>query len=321
MHRTTIQTEPGRATGRARADVVVATRGLTKRYGRQVVVDDVDLELPRGVVAGLIGPNGAGKTTVMAMLLGLVRPSDGGGEVLGHAITRPAAYLRRVGAVIEAPALYPRLTGVENLRLLAMLSEVSSTQVAAVLDDVGLADAGDQPFGTYSMGMRQRLGIAAALLGDPELLILDEPTNGLDPAGIRQVRALIAGLAHRDRTLLVSSHQLGELEQICDWLVVLDEGRVRYQGPIDDLEASTPAHVRVEPADPSHLDLLATTVEPRGDVEQHGHALLVTVSGDVRAAAAQVHRDVVAAGVDLVELTARRPNLEDRFLTATREES
>lgn len=135
------------------------------------------------------------------------------------------------------------------------------------------------------------------------------------------MRALIAGLAHRDRTLLVSSHQLGELEQICDWLVVLDEGRVRYQGPIDDLEASTPAHVRVEPADPSHLDLLATTVEPRGDVEQHGHALLVTVSGDVRAAAAQVHRDVVAAGVDLVELTARRPNLEDRFLTATREES
>src|SRR4051794_1454046 len=164
----------------------VSVHGLTKRYGHRTVVDGFDLDLPQGVVAGFVGPNGAGKTTTMAMLLGLVRPSAGAGTVLGDSIAAPAAYLPRVGAMIESPAFYPALTGAENLRMFATVGRQDTERVGPLLDVVGLGERGDDRYRTYSLGMKQRLGIAAALLGDPALLILDEPANGLDPQGVHE---------------------------------------------------------------------------------------------------------------------------------------
>src|SRR5262245_22714433 len=167
---------------------VVAVEGLTKRYGAQVAVDGLSLEIPRGVVAGFIGPNGAGKTTTMAMLLGLVRPSAGTGTVLDRPIDRPAAFLRDVGALIEGPAFYPSISGRRNLEVLAITGGHDTAPIPQLLELVGLADRGEDRYRSYSLGMKQRLGIAAALLGDPELLILDEPANGLDPQGVQEMR-------------------------------------------------------------------------------------------------------------------------------------
>src|SRR5262245_23328488 len=166
----------------------LATHGLSKRYGDRLAVDELSIEVPTGVVAGFIGPNGAGKTTTMAILLGLVRPSAGTATVLGASIEEPARYLHRVGALIEAPSLWPGLTGVENLRALAVLGGHDESRIPKVLALAGLEARGSDRFGQYSFGMKQRLGIAAALLGDPALLVLDEPTNGLDPAGINEMR-------------------------------------------------------------------------------------------------------------------------------------
>ena len=220
---------------------VVAVEGLTKRYGSQVAVDGLSLQIPRGVVAGFIGPNGAGKTTTMAMLLGLVRPTSGTGNVLEYPLSQPSAYLDRVGALVEGPAFWPGLTGIENLRVVAELGGHDPGQIPALLDLVRLSGRGRDRFGQYSLGMKLRLGIAAALIGEPELLVLDEPTNGLDPAGINEMRDLIAEISHDDRTVLVSSHLLSEVEQVCDWLIVIDHGAMRYQGPSDGFLAEVRA--------------------------------------------------------------------------------
>ena len=198
------------------------------------MVDAVDIEIPAGVVSGFVGPNGAGKTTTLRMLLGLVRPSDGTGEVLGAGIARPQDYLGQVGALIEAPAFYPTLSGRRNLEVLARLGggrPGRPGRVGELLDQVGLGERGDDLFRSYSLGMKQRLGVAAALLPEPELLVLDEPANGLDPAGIREIRALLRRLADGGMTVFVSSHLLSEIEAVCDHLVVIDGGRIRFQGP------------------------------------------------------------------------------------------
>ena len=207
----------------------LATDGLSKHYGRRLAVDSLNIDVPTGVVAGFIGPNGAGKTTTMAMLLGLVRPSAGTATVLGASVDDPAAYLGRVGALIEAPSFWPGLTGVQNLRALAVLGGHDESRIPEVLALVGLDARGADRFGEYSFGMKQRLGIAAALLGDPALLVLDEPTNGLDPAGINEMRDFIRSIGDGKRTVLVSSHILSELEQVCDWLIVIDRGSLVYQ--------------------------------------------------------------------------------------------
>ena len=191
--------------------------------------------MPAGVVAGFVGPNGAGKTTTMAMLLGLVTPTAGTGTVLGEPLGDPAAYLGGVGALIEGPAFYPALTGAQNLAVLATAAGHDPAQIPELLDRVGLAARADDRVRRYSFGMKQRLGIAAALLGDPRLLILDEPINGLDPAGVHEMRGLIGRLASGGRTVLVSSHVLAELEQVCDWLIVIDGGRLVFQGPAAEL--------------------------------------------------------------------------------------
>jgi len=270
-------------------DLAVSTRDLTKRYGRRTAVDALDLAIPTGAVAGFVGPNGAGKTTTMAMLLGLARPTDGEGSVLGEPLRDPRAFLSRVGALIETPAFYGGLTGAQNLAVVAAAGGRDAGEIGALLELVGLAGRGGDRFRGYSLGMKQRLGIAAALLGDPELLILDEPLNGLDPAGIHEMRQLIGRLADGSRTLLISSHVLAELDQVCDWLVVIDRGGLLYQGPATDFGARA-----------------ATSIVA---VPQH--------AGDLDRLQGLVARIAIDEGIALTDLHARRPTLEERYLAIT----
>jgi ABC-2 type transport system ATP-binding protein len=218
-------------------ETALATRGLTKSYGSRTAVDNVDLTVSRGEVFGLLGPNGAGKTTTIRMLLGLVRPTAGTIELLGHDLATSAPrVLTRVGALVESPALYAYLSGRDNLRVFGdSLGGVPRGRIDALLELVGLADRRRERVRGYSLGMKQRLGLAAALLRDPELLILDEPANGLDPAGIVEVRELLRRLADDGRTVLLSSHVLAEVQQVCRRVAVLDRGRLVRVAAIADL--------------------------------------------------------------------------------------
>jgi ABC-2 type transport system ATP-binding protein len=299
----------------------VTTDGLTKRYGRQLAVDALSLEVPAGVVAGFIGPNGAGKTTTMAMLLGLVRPTAGSGTVLGTGLEDPASYLGRVGALIEAPAFWPGLSGIENLRVLATLGGHDASRVPELLALVGLGARGSDRFAQYSFGMKQRLGIAAALLGDPALLVLDEPTNGLDPAGINEMREFIRSVGDGDRTVLVSSHILSELEQVCDWLIVIDRGSLVYQGPTQGFRGEAGTVVALAPEHPGDLDRLATLVRAAGhEPRPEGAELIVPVAkDDPRAMALTLNKAAIAEDIVLAELHVRRPSLESQYLAIVEE--
>jgi ABC-2 type transport system ATP-binding protein len=295
----------------------LSVTGLTKRYGARNAVDNLSIELPAGVVAGFVGPNGAGKTTTMAMLLGLVRPTAGTGTVLGGSIDRPAEYLPRVGALIESPAFYPSLTGAENLRVFATIGAQDPSRIPQLLDTVGLEGRGDDRYRSYSLGMKQRLGIAAALLGDPDLLILDEPANGLDPQGVREMRSLISRLAETGRTVLVSSHDLSELEQVCDWLVLIETGRSLYQGLTSDLLKGGATGLVVVPQRSADHSCLHDLLVNRGHhVELHDDQLTVSINGaDVDDLAASVNRAAFDAGMVLVELSPNRTTLEDTYLS------
>ena len=301
-------------------DPVIRVEGLTKRYGDRLAVDSLSFDVPRGVVAGFIGPNGAGKTTTLAMLLGLVAPSAGTGEVLGAGLDRPAEYLARVGALIETPSLYPGLTGVENLRVLAALGDHDRDRIPVVLEQVGLDGRGGDRFGTYSLGMKQRLGIAAALLGDPELMVLDEPTNGLDPVGIREIRTLVASLTSEGRTVLVSSHLLSEVEQICDHLVIIEAGAGIYCGPTAGFTGGGVRRVEVVPKRDEDLPALADVLRAAGHrlgPADDGAALLVDLASgdDERGVAAAVNRQAHAHGIVLAGLRPHQDRLEDRYLS------
>ena len=293
----------------------ISLQGLSKRYGDHVAVEGLTIEVPAGVVAGFVGPNGAGKTTTMAMLLGLVTPTAGSGTVLGHPLTDPAAYLHRVGALIEGPAFYPGLSGAQNLAVLAAIAGHDPAQIGELLELVGLGDRGDDRFRNYSMGMKQRLGIAAALLGDPDLLILDEPINGLDPAGVHEIRGLIGRLADGRRTVFVSSHVLTELEQVCDWLIVVDHGALVYQGPASDLGYAGAAIVAV-PEHAADLERLERLLNASGhDSEIAAGEVLIAVNGsEPRRLAADVNRTAGAEGIVLAELGPHKTTLEDRYL-------
>jgi ABC-2 type transport system ATP-binding protein len=306
--------EAGSSTGR----IAVEVQGLTKRFGSRTAVDGLSFALPTGVVAGFIGPNGAGKTTTMGMLLGLVAPTSGAGTVLGRSLGDPAAYLGRVGALVESPAFWPSLTGNENLQLLATLSGHDGGAIPGLLHLVGLADRATDRFGSYSLGMKQRLGVAAALLGDPALLILDEPTNGLDPAGISDMRRLIGSLTRDDRTVLVSSHILSELEQVCDWLIVIDEGTLLYHGPADGYLAQAGTVVVIAAEHDADLDRLARLIRAEGhDAVIDDDQIVVPVeleNGDPRVLAVNLNRIAFDDGIVLSELRIRRPTLESHYL-------
>jgi ABC-2 type transport system ATP-binding protein len=294
----------------------ISLHGLSKRYGDHLAVDGLTIEVPPGVVAGFVGPNGAGKTTTMAMLLGLVAPTAGTGSVLGHPLDDPGSYLRRVGALIEGPAFYPRLTGAQNLAVVATAGGHDRAQIGELLQLVGLGARGDDRFRGYSMGMKQRLGIAAALLGDPDLLILDEPTNGLDPAGVHEMRGLIGRLADGRRTVFVSSHVLAELEQICNWLVMIDHGALVYEGPAADLLERSASAIVAVPEHDADMTRLQRVLDAAGhDAEIDGGEVVIAVNGSQpRELAADVNRAAGAGGIVLAELAPIRTTLEDRYL-------
>ncbi len=219
-------------------EIAIQTFDLTKKYKGFAAVDEVSFIVQAGEVFGFLGPNGAGKTTTIAMLLGLVRSTSGSATVLGHDIHGDlGSALRHVGSIVETPAFYPYMTGFDNLRIFArIIGGSAEAQIPSLLDKVGLRGRGEDKVGTYSLGMRQRLGLASALLGDPKLLMLDEPTNGLDPAGMQEVRGLIRQLSEEQhKTVFLSSHLLHEVEQVCDRVLILDKGRVITQGDVSDL--------------------------------------------------------------------------------------
>jgi ABC-2 type transport system ATP-binding protein len=293
----------------------VVTRALTKRYGGRVAVDGVDIELPAGVVSGFVGPNGAGKTTTIQLLLGLIRPTSGTAHVLGQSIGHPEAYLGRVGALIEAPSFYPTLSGRRNLRVLTRLGHIGSARIDEVLELVELADRADDQVRAYSLGMKQRLGVAAALLPNPELCILDEPTNGLDPAGIREMRSVMRGLADRGITVFVSSHLLSEIEAICDHLVMIDGGRIVFQGPVEGLLEAQRSGLIATPEHPADVDALAGLCAAAGHPARvDGESVRVQAPEDW---AAELNRQAMAAGITLRGLSVVRASLEEAFFAIT----
>jgi ABC-2 type transport system ATP-binding protein len=298
-------------------DNAITLRNLTKRYGARAAVENLTIDVPPGVVAGFVGPNGAGKTTTMAMLLGLVKPSGGGGHVLGEPLDDPESYLGRVGALVEAPAFYPALSAAQNLAVLATAAGHDHSQIPGLLELVGLAARGDDRFSSYSFGMKQRLGIAAALLGDPSLLILDEPINGLDPAGVHEMRGLIERLATGSRTVLVSSHVLAELEQVSDWLIVIDDGRLVFQGPASELLDRSGASLAVAPEHPGELDRLRGLLSAAGHESRAvaDHLEIAVDGNDPRRLAAALNRAASRGGIVLAELRVIGATLEDRYLT------
>ena len=299
-----------------RPATAIRTQGLTKRYGPRAAVDQLTIKVPTGVVAGFVGLNGAGKTTTIRMLLGLITPSDGSAEVLGQPISHPAAYLHRVGAMIEGPAFYPTLSGRKNLEALATLGGHPRARIGQLLELVGLAERAGDRYGSYSLGMKQRLGIAAALLPDPALLVLDEPANGLDPAGIIEVRSLLRDLADDGTTVFVSSHQLAEVEQISDWLVMIDHGRLLYDGPIDQILDRQQAELVVATEQPGDLGTVARLAAEAGhySTPANGHLLRIQAPASY---AATLNRQVMEHDVTLVELHHEQPSLEATFLSMT----
>ena len=291
------------------ADPVVTTDRLTKRYGQRTVVDALSLQVRRGEVFGFLGPNGAGKTTTLRMLLGLVRPTSGSATVLG----RPAGTsVAQVGALVEGPGLYPYLSGRDNLRVLARYAGVGPDRIAAVLDTVDLTDRAGDRFGTYSLGMKQRLGIAAALLKDPVLVVLDEPTNGLDPAGISEVRTLLRRLAGEGRTVVLSSHLLGEVEQICDRVAVVASGRLLVESTVEELRGLGRLVVDAVPLDTAVA--VAGRLLGADRVSVVGGALHLQAAPGETAA---VNRALVTAGVDVTGLRQEARTLEEVFLQLT----
>lgn len=295
----------------------VATAGLSKRFGKQLAVDTVDLDVPTGAVYGFLGPNGSGKTTTIRMLLGLITPTDGTVRLLGGDLR---AALPRVGALVEGPAFHGHLSGRANLVRLdaadATASRATRTErIDRALERVGLAAAADKRYRAYSLGMRQRLGIAAAMLGPRDLLVLDEPTNGLDPQGTREVRHLVGALAADGVTVLVSSHLLAEVEQMCTHVGVMSRGRLVAQGAVDDVVGAMRRTVRLETDQPGKAATLLTEQGVTGVHVDHASAVgdLGTVAPEAIVAAA-VHAGLAVSGFEVA-----RPSLEEAFVALTGE--
>ena len=299
----------------------VETHGLSKRFGPTVAVDDVELLVPRGSAFGYLGPNGAGKTTLIRTLLGLTRANAGTMSLLGTPVpAERATALARVGAIVDEPRFHPHLTGRDNLRLLAAARGGDADQrIAPSLARVGLAERAGDKVAAYSMGMRQRLGVAACLLADPELLILDEPMNGLDPAGMHEMRAMIASLAGEGRTVVLSSHLLDEVQRTCDAVAIVDHGRVIRQGSIDELiRGAGAAVVQVDCAEPARAAQLIDQAGIAAGTALTDTGLAVTLpAGASREVVADLNRRLVRAEIDVYGLREVQASLEDWFLSVT----
>ncbi|HET7019077.1 MAG TPA: ABC transporter ATP-binding protein [Streptosporangiaceae bacterium] len=299
----------------------VEARGLTKRFGANTAVNGVELLVPKGSAFGYLGPNGAGKTTLIRVLLGLTKADSGTMALLGYPVPRQRdAALARTGAIVDEPRFHGHLSGRQNLRLLAAAREpAAQARIEPVLERVGLARRADDRVQTYSLGMRQRLGIAACLLADPQLLILDEPMNGLDPAGIAQMRDLIRSLVAEGRTVMLSSHLLDEVERTCDAVAIVDRGSVIRQGPISELLAGAAVTLVVDCSDPARArELLArTALAAQSEITAAGVEISLPGAAS-REVIAEVNRVLLAAGVSVYRLEPVRSSLESWFLQITR---
>ncbi|HSR32619.1 MAG TPA: ATP-binding cassette domain-containing protein, partial [Anaerolineae bacterium] len=286
------------------------------RFGKLMAVDSVALQVPRGSVYGFLGPNGAGKTTTIRMLLGLIRPDAGGIRVFGNRLhSDRMATLRRVGALVESPSLYPNLTGRENLEVTRGLLGGRKEQIEHVLHLVHLEDAAERLVRGYSNGMRQRLGLAMALLNWPEMLILDEPTNGLDPAGIQEMRALIGRLPEEyGVTVFLSSHLLAEVEQVATHIGIIQKGSLRFQGRLEDLHSQMEAHVVLGVDQPQKAQALLAQA---GWVPHGNGNARISVTANGRSDAAMINAQLVQSGVNVYHLNLERPTLEEIFITLT----
>ena len=295
----------------------ISVKGLTKSYGDLVAVKDATFDVPLGTICGFVGPNGSGKTTTIRMLLSLITPTSGVGEILDEPISHPERYLSRVGAMIEGPAFYPALTGAENLRVIATLGGFPLERIPVLLETVGLGDRGDDKYKTYSLGMKQRLGIAAALLPNPKLLILDEPTNGLDPAGIQEIRDLLSKLAKEGVTVFVSSHLLSEIEMISEYLVMLRKGEVIFFGRTEELLHRARPTIVVKAMKTSDLKRLKKLVD------EIGHPAILQ-GDELRIDAdekwgAKLNQLAFENEIVLRQITPVRPSLEETFFDMTEE--
>ncbi len=301
----------------------IETKGVTKRFGARAAIDGVDLCVPRGSAFGFLGPNGAGKTTMIRMLLGLTHASAGTMHVLGRPVPAERGQaLRRVGAIVEEPRFHPNLSGRENLRIIAAVRgpEVQA-RIAPALARVGLSERAEEKVKKYSLGMRQRLGVARCLLADPLLLILDEPTNGLDPGGIQEFRQMIRAMVEQEnRTVFLSSHLLDEVEKICDHAAIVDRGKVIAQGPIAELASGGASGARNELiVGVDDVELALGTLEGSElvrEARRSDEGLRVVLSGELQSAA-QVNASLVRAGVAVMRLEPVRHSLEQRFLEVT----
>ena len=299
---------------------VIETKALCKQYGPHTAVDHVELHVPQGCVYGFIGPNGAGKSTTMKMLLGLIHPTAGRVRLLGQELTEKSrlTLLRQTGSLIESPAGYLHLTAQENLEIVADLKGVPHKDIGRVLDIVHLTQDRSRRVGQYSLGMKQRLGIAMALLGSPKLLILDEPTNGLDPAGIQEMRALIRNMpAATGATVLISSHLLGEMEQMVEQVGIIDHGHILFEGPLTELQRHSRGNVTLRLLDPAK----AAPILRANGLTAHSDSCVVTLPPLRDSLLADLVQKLAVGGAGVVELTPHTKTLEEIFLSLTSEEA
>jgi ABC-2 type transport system ATP-binding protein len=298
----------------------VETHGLTKRFGEIAAVDNVDLRVPRGCAFGYLGPNGAGKTTLIRVLLGLTNADAGTMSLLGYPVPRRRDLaLARVGAIVDEPQFYGHLTGRENLQLLAAAREPAAQgRIDASLERVGLRDRADDRVSKYSLGMRQRLGVAACLLGDPLLLMLDEPMNGLDPAGMHDMREMIRSFVAEGRTVVLSSHLLDEVERTCDTVAIVDKGKVIRQGPIAELLTGTSLEVEVDCSSPETAGTLLKGTDVGARVLVIDRGLTISLpAGTPRERIAEINRVLVDGGISVYRLQVNQTSLESWFLQVT----
>jgi ABC-2 type transport system ATP-binding protein len=304
----------------AEREWAVEAHGLTKRFGANVAVNNVELRVPRGCAFGYLGPNGAGKTTLIRVLLGLTSADAGTMSLLGYEVPKHRDLaLARVGAIVDEPRFHAHLTGAQNLELLAAHRErAAKSRIGSALERVGMTQRAGDKVSKYSMGMRQRLGVAACLLGDPELLILDEPMNGLDPAGMHDMRAMIAALVAEGRTIVLSSHLLDEVERTCDAVAIVDRGSVIRQGPISQLLAGASVLLQVECSDNDKALALLHASNLGVQIESAGPGLGITLPpGAGRDLIAEIARLLTESGVALYRLQPVQASLESWFLEVT----
>jgi ABC-2 type transport system ATP-binding protein len=321
MSMTTTAVDERSSVGPRGDDWAVETHGLTKRFGSSVAVDGVDLRVPRGCAFGYLGPNGAGKTTLIRVLLGLTRADAGSMSLLGFEVPRHRdVALAHVGAIVDEPRFHAHLTGRQNLQILAAAREPAARErIAPSLERVGMSARADDKVAKYSMGMRQRLGVAACLLGDPQLLILDEPMNGLDPGGMHDMREMIRSFVAEGRTVVLSSHLLDEVERTCDAVAIVDRGHIIRQGPIAELLSGADVEIQIECSTPETARQLLATSNLGGHVEVGADGLTIALAaGSERSIVAEINRVLVQGDISVYRLELNQASLESWFLEVTK---